>query len=143
MLKEVYEDATARIGLLLLLNACFADGVIPRCWGESELFILFKGKGKRSEANNYRAISLINDFRRIYERFIDSRIEMWSDSHNATGKMQFGFKKATSTLDAIFILRSFLLYATRILLRPAFSVFMDLKKAFPSTSRVKTLETVV
>jgi hypothetical protein len=56
--------------------------------------------------------------------------------------MQFGFKAGTGTTEAIFVLRSFMFYVTRVLKVPAFAVFIDLRKAFPSLSRVKTVETL-
>jgi hypothetical protein len=54
--------------------------------------------------------------------------------------MQFGFKSGTGTLDAIFVLRTFMFYVTRVLKVPGFAVFIDLRKAFPSLSRVKTVD---
>jgi hypothetical protein len=54
--------------------------------------------------------------------------------------MQFGFKAGTGTLDAIFVLRAFMLYVTRVLKVPGFAVFIDLRKAFPSLSRSKTVD---
>jgi hypothetical protein len=107
----------------------------------AELFVLFKGKGLPTVADNYRAIALSDDFRRVYERLVQARLAKWSYLKNATGSMQFGFKRGTGTLEAIFSLRSFLLYATKILQVPAFVVFIDLRKAFPSMSRPKIVET--
>jgi hypothetical protein len=140
-IKEVFRDAESRVPLLLLMNACWQEGRIPRSWGETELFILYKGKGSRSLADNYRAIALSNDFRRIYERLVGARLRVWINRHEATGNMQFGFKRGSSTFDAIFVLRTALFHCTRVLCRPACAVFVDIRKAFPSTSRVAILET--
>ncbi len=54
--------------------------------------------------------------------------------------MQFGFKRGTGTAEATFVLRTFLLYSTRVLNRFAYTCFVDIRKAFPSTSRSKIFE---
>ncbi len=141
--KEVFKDSVTRSLLLSLMNSCWSDGVIPEPWGQSELFILYKGNGLRSLADNYRAIALSNDFRRVFERLVGARLSRWSTMHEATGRMQFGFKKGVSTLDAIFVVRSFLLYSTRVLKKPAVAMFVDLRKAFPSMSRPKIVTSLV
>ncbi len=61
--------------------------------------------------------------------------------NDATGRMQFGFKAGTGTIDAIFALRTFMFSVTRILKVPGFAMFIDLRKAFPSLSRPMTIET--
>jgi hypothetical protein len=137
--KEVFKNDDVRPLLLALVNRCWADGVIPNTWGQSELFILYKGKGLRTVADNYRAIALSNDFRRMYERLVGARLSRWSSLHEATGRMQFGFKKGVSTLDAIFVVRSFAFFATRVLQKPAVAMFVDLRKAFPSMLRPKII----
>jgi hypothetical protein len=142
VIKDVFADDSARSSLLILMNACFQTGTIPEEWGMAELFILHKGKGPLNVSDNYRAIALSNDFRRVYQRLIQARLSSWSTAHNATGDMQFGFKSGTGMIEAIFVLRTFVLYVTRILCVPVFAIFIDLRKAFPSLSRAKTIETL-
>ncbi len=139
-IKEVFKDSDSRVLLLSLVNACWDEGRLPAPWGEAELFILYKGKGSRSLADNYRAIALSNDFRRIYERLVGARLSAWIRCHDATGPMQFGFKPGSSTLEAIFVLRTAMLHGTHVLSRPMYAVFVDIKKVFPSTSRAKVVE---
>jgi hypothetical protein len=141
-IKDVFVDARARSCLLSLVNRCWADGVIPKKWGQSELFILFKGIGLRTLADNYRAIALSNDFRRLYERLVGARLSRWSMSHNATGKMQFGFKRGVSTLEVVLAVRSFLGHCSRTLRVPGYALFVDLRKAFPSVSRPKFIQSL-
>ncbi len=139
-IKDVFSDSQVRPILLLLMNACFQEGVLPSAWGLAELFVLFKGKGLPTVSDNYRVIALSNDFRRIFERLVQARLSAWSRLNNATGSMQFGFKSGSGTLEAIFVLRSFMFFVTRILQVPGYAVFIDLRKAFPTLSRTKTLE---
>ncbi len=139
-IKDVFSDLQVRPILLLLMNACFQEGALPADWGLAELFVLFKGKGLPTVSDNYRAIALSNDFRRIFERLVQARLSAWSRLNNATGSMQFGFKSGTGTMDAIFVLRTFMFFVTRILKVPGYAVFIDLKMAFPTLSRSKTLD---
>ncbi len=140
-IKEVFGDANCRSVLLALVNLCFQLGVIPSPWGMAELFVLFKGKGLPTLADNYRAIALSDDFRRVYESLVQTRLSEWSHDNNATGNMQFGFKRGTGTIEAIFCLQTFMLHATRVLGVPGFAVYIDLRKAFPSMSRPKIIDT--
>jgi hypothetical protein len=139
-IKEVFKDSEARVLLLSLVNLCWSEGSIPPSWGENKLFILYKGKGSRTMADNYRAIALSNDFRRVYKRLVGARLSTWIRNHDAVGRMQFGFKQGSSTLDAIFVLRTVLFHAMCVLSCPIFAVFVDIRKAFPSTSRSKVIE---
>ncbi len=63
--------------LLALMNMCFSTGAVPKRWGESEVFILYKGKGEVTDPINYRGINLNDNFLRIYERLLDSRMSFW------------------------------------------------------------------
>jgi exonuclease III len=141
-IKDVFSDMDARAPLLSLMNLCWETGTVPRAWGENELFILYKGKGLRTLADNYRAIALSNDFRRVFERLVGKRLSRWSLSHDATGKMQFGFRSGVSTLEAIFVVRSFMFHATRTLSRPGYAMFIDIRKAFPSMGRPKIVKSL-
>jgi hypothetical protein len=141
-IKDVFVDEQTRPVLLALMNTCWASGNVPKKWGESELFILYKGKGLRTIADNYRAIALSNDFRRLYERLVGARLSSWSMKHDATGKMQFGFKRGVSTLEAIMVVRTFLCHCSRVLKVPGFSLYVDLRKAFPSMARPKIIQSL-
>jgi hypothetical protein len=44
-LKDVFSSSESRVSLLLLMNICFDTGQVPKAWGYSEVFILYKGKG--------------------------------------------------------------------------------------------------
>jgi hypothetical protein len=141
-LKLVFSDPVARSGLLVLMNACWADGKIPLPWGESELFVLYKGKGLRTLADNYRAIALSNDFRRVFERLVGSRLSRWIVKYDSTGRMQFGFKRRSGTLEAVFTLQTYMRHCTVVCNRPGFAMFVDMRKAFPSMSRPMIIETL-
>jgi hypothetical protein len=43
VIKEVFASNATRAPLLALMNLCFVTGQTPKSWGESEVFILYKG----------------------------------------------------------------------------------------------------
>ncbi len=137
-IKDIFTSDEVRPILLLMVNICFQEGVMPSDWGMAEFFILFKGKGLPTVADNYRAIALSNDFRRVYEQLIQDRLATWSALNNGTGSMQFGFKAGSGTLEAIFALRTFMFFVICVLHIPGYAI--DMPKAFPSVSRPKIVE---
>jgi hypothetical protein len=142
-IKHVFSSPTARVPLLLLYNRCFITGTIPLAWGESEVFVLYKGKGLRSLPTNYRFINLNNDFLRLYERLLQARFDHWLSVNRPWGPMQFGFTPRVGTIDALNCLRTLALSFIRHLGVPCYANFLDLKKAFPSINRVETLRALV
>ncbi len=142
VLKEVFSSPATRAPLLSLMNACFVSGKVPASWGESEVFILYKGKGSRDDPNNYRGINLINDFCRIYERLLEGRLARWISQSNPQGPMQFGFRSGVSTTDAHLLLSTVARAITRVHGKLCFACYVDLAKAFPSLYRSKALESL-
>ncbi len=139
-LKQIFSQATTRVPLLLLFNRCFESGRIPVSWGESEVFVLYKGKGDRAHPTNYRFINLNNDFLRLYERLLQARFDSWLAIERPWGPMQFGFSPGVGTEDALHCLRTLALLFTRSHGIPCYANFLDLRKAFPSINRAATLK---
>jgi hypothetical protein len=142
-IKTIFSQAATRVPLLLLFNRCLITGTVPLAWGESEVFVLYKGKGLRSLPNNYRFINLNNDFLRLYERLLQARFDEWLFENRPWGPMQFGFSPRVGTEDALSCLRTLALVFTRHLGVPCYANFLDLKKAFPSVNRVETLRALI
>ncbi len=138
-IKQVFKNPATRASLLLLFNTCFATGTVPISWGESEVFVLYKGKGDRTNPTNHRFINLNNDFLRLYERLLQARFDTWLRSQLPWGPMQFGFTPGVSTEDAFVCLRTLTLAFTRGMRIPCYANFLDLRKAFPSVDRAATL----
>ena len=81
------------------------------------------------DPNNYRPISLLSNFNRIFEKLIFKRLESFIEQHNLFSLSQYGFRKTLSTQHAILDIVSTI--QTNMDKR-LFScgVFIDLKKAF-------------
>ncbi len=142
VIKQVFTTPESRTPLLALMNTCFVSGKVPRSWGESEVFILYKGKGSREDPNNYRGINLINDFSRIFERLLEARLLSWMSAQNPQGPMQFGFRAGVGTTDAHLLLNTVARTLTRIHGIVGYGCFVDLQKAFPSVFRSKVIESL-
>ncbi len=139
-IKAVFVDARIRVVLLALMNMCFAQGRVPVRWGDSEVFILYKGKGEVTDPINYRGINLNDDFLRLYERLLDSRMSLWLRESNPWGPQQFGFSEGVGTEDAFLCLETLARVCTIIHRVPFYANFIDLQRAFPSMLRSRALQ---
>ncbi len=140
VIKTVFSRQKQRVPLLILMNRCFLDGRIPAAWGYSEIFVLYKGKGGKKLAVNYRGINLNNDFLRLFERLLDRRFSAWLREYKPWGEHQFGFCSGSSTEDAALCLQSLSGAFTRVRHQPLFANYIDLQRAFPSMLRSKILK---
>ena len=113
--------------LLRLLNRCFESKTVPDSWKEAFVVSIYKGKGSDSDPANYRPISLLNTFYKIYAALLQKRLAI---SHD--GKLrstQYGFRSRRSTNDPLFILRR----AQDLSIKtgtPLCLLFLDWKMAF-------------
>ena len=116
----------------LFRNLSIKDGVFPDLLKTSKVNPIFK-KGDPSLVSNYRPISLIPIFSKIFERVIYNRIYNYMTTNNLFYKKQFGFQKNCSTEHAILelveqITKSF--DNNNYML----GVFIDLSKAFDTVN---------
>ena len=82
--------------LLDLFNISISLGRYPTKLELSKIVPVFKsddGKGP----NNYRPMSLLLNFNRIFERFMYTRMMNYIEKHNSTFFSQCGFRKGQST----------------------------------------------
>ena len=89
---------------------------------------IFKAEDN-TNANNYRPISLLSNFNRIFEKLVHSRMESFIEQNDILSPSQYGFRKAHSTQHAILDIVSTI---QKNMDKRLFScgVFIDLKKAF-------------
>jgi len=86
-------------------------------------------KGKKSEISNYRPISLLTSFSKIFEKVIFNRLRNHVNNNNILVHEEFGFRNNSSTEAASYNLINNILDA----LNNKFTVggiFCDLTKAF-------------
>lgn len=111
-----------------IFNSCLTRGVYPDILKEARVVPVFKS-GDRSTVNNYRPISTLSIFNKIFETLIHIRLSEFLTANNILSDNQFGFRKKSNTTLAILnlvndIQKSFFDKSYCICL------FLDLRKAF-------------
>ena len=114
---------------MLLLTTIWTTFIIPSSWLISSITCLFKNKGSRSEAENYRGLSIMSTCSKILASLVISRIR--NAYEMLIMNYQFGFRSNRSTTDAIFILQN----AINLSSKPLFLCFIDLKAAYDWINR--------
>ena len=66
----------------------------------SKIVPVFKSDDE-TDPNNYRPISLLSNFNRIFERLMYTRMMNYTEKHNLIYSSQYGFRKGHSTQHAI------------------------------------------
>ena len=57
-----------------LLSKCLEESCFPDCWKVSPVAPVFKNNGERSTAKNYRPVSLVSVFSKVFEKLVNNRI---------------------------------------------------------------------
>ena len=105
-----------------LLNKCFKHGVevllpyilklfnvilelehFPKKWTDGLIVPLHK-KGSINEPENYRGITLLNVFGKLFSRVLNNRLDKWAVEYNVYIEAQSGFRAGMGTVDNIFVL---------------------------------------
>ncbi|PNF30889.1 hypothetical protein B7P43_G06095, partial [Cryptotermes secundus] len=111
-----------------IVNRSLSTGIFPDRLKFSEIKPIYK-KGNRNCISNYRPISLLTSFSKIFEKVIYSRLSNHLVNNNILVNEQFGFRPNSSTDKATFKLLNQIIQA----LNDGHSVgglFCDLEKAF-------------
>src|SRR5436190_12122651 len=86
--------------LTILFNNSLSQGVFPSLLKTAKVIPVFK-KGEKLSINNYRPISILPSFSKIFERLMYNRLMDFLIKHSIITQSQFGFLKGKSTSDAI------------------------------------------
>ena len=132
LLNEYFiESADILSGHLVdLFNAILNSGFFPSQWSEGIIVPLFK-KNDPNDVNNYRGITLVSCFSKIFTGILNNRLKNWAENNSIISDSQFGFRKGRSTTDACFVLNAII---QKILNEKGrlYCAFIDFKKAFDS-----------
>jgi len=91
-------------------------------------------KGDKNEAPNYRGISLLSCFSKLFTSIMNRRLEIVCRDNNLISDCQFGFYKERSTVDAVFILDTLIHHVLKRNTR-LYIVFVDLKRCLDTIYR--------
>lgn len=84
-----------------LFDQCLKDGIFPTRWKRQKLILIPKPGKTLGEPQSYRPICLLDTVGKCLERIIYDRILKEVEKADGISNMQFGFRKAKSTVDAI------------------------------------------
>lgn len=113
-----------------IINLTLKTGAFPDQLKKAKVIPLFKS-GDRSDVNNYRPVSILPAFNKVFEKIISFRLINYLESNNLLAAQQHGFRAHHSTDSAIlqFVNK---VYASLEEKLCVVGVFLDLSKAFDS-----------
>ena len=133
-------SAQLAIPIALIFNKSLAECVVPTDWKLSNVTSIFK-KGDKTDASNYRPISLTCLICRMFESILRDHILSHLQKYNLIGKSQHGFLPHRSCLTNLL---EFLEEITR-LIDEGHSVdvmFLDFSKAFDKAPHIRLMSKV-
>lgn len=80
----------------VILNSCIKFGQFPDVWKKANIAAIYKGKGSKKDAANYRPISVLPCLARIFEKEISSQLSSYCLQRDVIPKEQFGFRPRSS-----------------------------------------------
>ena len=84
-----------------MYSACLREGVFPSRWKLQRLVLLLKPGKEPDQPSSYRPLCMLDTPGKVLERVICDRLQPYLESNNWLSDLQFGFRKARSTVDAI------------------------------------------
>ena len=114
--------------LTKLFNQSIQQGKFPHILKCANVIPLYK-KGAKTDINNYRPISLLNVFSKVFEKVMKKFLVGFLDTNNILAKAQFGFQRNKSTEDVL-IQFSKNIYEQLNKSNTVLSIFIDFSKAF-------------
>jgi len=83
-----------------IFNLSCTTGIFPDGLKLARVTPIFK-KGSMTDISNYRPISLLNSFSKLFEKIIHAKLVKFFNKYNILHKNQFGFRKGHSTVHAL------------------------------------------
>ena len=111
-----------------LINNSIMSGTFPKCLKTANVIPIPKD-GDKLEMSNYRPISLLPIFCKIFEKVLHFQLTNYLESKNIISNFQYGFRTGKSTIQAITNQLNYI-YKNMNENNNVFSLFLDFKKAF-------------
>ena len=122
-------------GLIIkLFNCILSENSKIYQWSVSLIRPIFK-KGLKTDPNNYRGISVLSCFGKLFSSILNQRLLQYASENNILSKNQLGFMKGNRTSDAPLILHNLIQLYCHKRGQKVFSCFIDFQKAFDSIPR--------
>lgn len=114
--------------LVHIFNICLASGTFPRNMQCAKITAIYK-KGDKNDLFNYRPISILPIFSKVFEKLILKRLTSFTERYNILTPAQYGFRKNKSTELALLEQKEFILqnFENKNMV---LGIFLDFTKAF-------------
>ncbi|XP_077986167.1 uncharacterized protein LOC144440655 [Glandiceps talaboti] len=130
-------------------NSCYHSlisysiiGIFPNSWSVGTIVPIFK-KNEPCKPENYRAISLLSIFSKVFTSILNERIKIWAKQFNIVPECQAGFREGYSTVDNFFTLYATLQKSVSVRGKKLYCLYVDFEKAFDSVDRTRLLYRLV
>ena len=116
-----------------LLQMVWNNECVPQDWRDALMVVLYKGKGRKDDCENYRGISLLSVVGKVLCRILLDRL-LTHIADDILSESRFGFRSGRSTIDMIFTAKQL---QEKCLEQQVglYQVFIDLSKAFDTLNR--------
>ena len=114
--------------LAFLFNRSILGGIFPECLKTSKVIPIYK-KGSKNDVSNFRPISLLSVFEKVFEKLIHKRLVSFWNKNDIIYKHQYGFRSNHSTTLAITEITDFI-YKTLDQGNFILGLYLDISKAF-------------
>ena len=108
-LKVATSSQTFLDVLATVINASFTEGIFPKSMKVAKVTPIFKG-GSKIDVSNYRPISLLSSFSKIYEKLMHKRVLDFLDKNESLFEHQYGFRPGRSCEHALLNAQSSILH---------------------------------
>ena len=119
---------------LKLFNRIMQEGSVPEEWLVGMILPLYKNKGDRADPNNYRGITLLSCFGKLFTAVLNDRLYKFCEDNDILKELQGGFRQGYSTTDHIFLVQSLISMFIHNK-KKLYACFVDYAKAFDTISR--------
>ena len=116
------------IPLSEIINLSLSSGCFPNSLKVAKVCPLFKN-GAKNDVRNYRPISVLTSFSKVFEKVVFNRLNSFCDKNNILNDSQYGFRKKHSSYMALLDLYN-RIAESRENKEHAIGIFIDLSKAF-------------
>ena len=115
-----------------VINSSFEHGIFPSQLKVAKVVPIHKS-GPKTDVSNYRPISLLSAFSKIFEKHVHSRVYNFLQQNDCLYEMQYGFRKNRSCEHALLVAQNEIL-STLNKKQIALLLLIDFSKAFDMVS---------
>ena len=84
-----------------IISVSLKLGHVPKAWKKAKLIPIYKCKGEKDEATNYRGISILPTFSKLIERIVANRVYKHFSDNNLFYINQYGFRRGMGCQDLL------------------------------------------